>query len=502
MSIEHDYIVPMRTKLWFGLGATGESATNWIFNVLTFLYYQQILGLSGTLAGLAVFIGIASDAVTDPLMGSISDRFRSRFGRRHPFMFVAPIPLAASVYLIFHPPEGVVASEGMLFAWFTVFTVLMRTFTTLFAVPHLAMGAELSDNYIQRSRVMSYNNLFTFYGGFAMHVFVWFFVFDYLYAAEGGQLYRPAYEPIVLFCCGLIIVAIFGCAWFTRDQIPRLKSPPEDGEAFSAGRLLKDMWEAVQNRHYRFLLLGLFFLSMTIGTHETLSIYMATFFWELSPFQIGWLILNNVIGYHIGFALTSRAHARFDKRWTIVATAAGLSFFWSLAVTLRLFDLAPENSSWNLVAFIVGIGIFSSACGSILNISVMSALADITDEHEVNTGRRQEGIFYSARTFFAKMTNGVGHVVAGIALDYYIKMPSGAVPGEVPADTLFRLGVVDGPFAMVFGLISAALYAGYRIDKRYHAEIQGKLAARRAAAIAAAPDASPVDTPDGGVPQA
>ena len=480
MAEQRTDVVSVRTKLWFGIGATGESATNWIFNALTFLYYQQILGLSGTLTGLAVFLAIASDAVTDPLIGSISDRFRSKYGRRHPFMFVAPLPLAASILLIFNPPETVVDSQTVLFIWFTVFTILMRTFTTLFAVPHLAMGAELSDDYIQRSKVMSFNNLFTFYGGFAMHCFVWFFVFDALYAEEGGQLYEPAYTPIVWFCSVVIVVAIFGCAWFTRDQIPYLKPPPDDGHDFSLKRLGLDMWEAVKNPHYRYLLLGLFFLSMTIGTHETLGIYMNTFFWELTPYQIGWLILNNLIGYHIGFALTAFAHDRFDKRWTIVATAAGLSFFWSLAVTLRLFDLAPENTSWDLVAFIVGIGIFSSACGSILNISVMSALADISDEHEANTGRRQEGIFYSARTFFAKLTNGIGHVVAGIAIDVYIKLPPGAVPGEVPADTLFRLGVVDGPFAMIWGLVAAAFYAGYRIDKKYHADIQRKLAAMRA----------------------
>ena len=174
------------------------------------------------------------------------------------------------------------------------------------------------------------------------------------------------------------------------------------------------------------------------------------------------------------------AHQHFDKRWTIVGAAAGLSVFWSTAVTLRLLGLAPENSSWELVGFIISIGIFSSACGSILNISVMSALADISDEHELNTGRRQEGIFYSARTFFAKVTNGIGHLIAGIALDYYVFLPSGAVPGAVPEDVLFRLGVVDGPFAMVFGLIAACIYAGYRIDHKYHEQIKLKLERLRA----------------------
>lgn len=474
--------VRYRTKFWFGVGASGESATNWIFNALTFLYYQQILGLSGTLTGAAVFIAIAMDAMSDPVVGSISDRFRSRFGRRHPFMFAAPVPLVASIFLVFYPPDAILGSQMALFTWFTVMTVLMRTFLTLFAIPHLAMGAELSADYIERSRVMGFNNLFGFYGGFAMHCFVWFVVFNGFYAAEGGQLYRPAYLPIVLFCCTVVLLTILGCAWWTRDQIPRMRQRMRDEGAFSVGAMLHDIWAAASNPHYRFLLLGLFFLSLTIGTHETLGIYMATYFWQLTPYQIGWLVLSSVIGYHVGFASVAMTHRRFDKRWTIVATAAGLSFFWSLAVTLRLFGVAPANTSWALVAFIIGIGLFSSACGSLLNISVMSALADIADEHDLTTGRRQEGIFYSARTFFAKMTNGVGHVVAGVAIDVYIKLPSGAVPGQVPADTLFRLGIVDGPFAMVWGLIGAGLYTGYRIDRHYHARILAALAARAAEA--------------------
>ena len=99
-------VVAMRTKLAFGIGASGEAATNWIFNVLTFFFYNQILGLSPSLAGLAVFIAIIFDAITDPVMGSISDRFHSRWGRRHPFMFAAPAPIVVAMYMIFFPPEG------------------------------------------------------------------------------------------------------------------------------------------------------------------------------------------------------------------------------------------------------------------------------------------------------------------------------------------------------------------------------------------------------------
>ena len=165
----------MPTKLAFGIGATGEAATNWIFNALTFFFYNQILGLSGTLTAAAVTIGIVSDAFTDPLVGSISDRWQSRLGRRHPFMYAAPLPLIVTIYLIFNPPADF---EGLyLFTWFALFTVLMRICSTLFAVPHLAMGAELSDDYIERTRVMSYNNVFTYIGVIIMHVVIWFVIF-------------------------------------------------------------------------------------------------------------------------------------------------------------------------------------------------------------------------------------------------------------------------------------------------------------------------------------
>ncbi len=458
--------ISMPIKVAFGIGASGEAATNWIFNALTFFYYNQILGLSGTLTAAAVTIGIASDAITDPLMGSISDRWRSRLGRRHPFMFAAPLPLVITIYLIFSPPAEL-AAWG-LFLWFAIFTVLMRVCSTLFAVPHLAMGAELSDDYFERSKIMSYNNVFTYVGVIVMHIAVWVFIFP---AYDNGRMTQAAYFPVVIFCSSLIMVCMLGSAFATRGQIVRMKKVPEDLPPFSFRQLMSEISSAIQNRNYLYLLLGLFFLSMTIGTHETLGLYMATFYWEFSDQQIAVLILSNVFGYAIGFATAATLHTIIEKRWAIVATAAGLSVTWSAAVTLRLFDLAPANTTWTLVVFIIFFGTMASACGSILNISVMSALADIADEHELKTGRRQEGIFYSARTFFAKATNGVGHVVAGIALDI-IEFPQGMAASQIHPDKIYALGIVDGPFAMIWGLIAAVIYGGYKIDKAYYERIR------------------------------
>jgi Na+/melibiose symporter-like transporter len=121
---------------------------------------------------------------------------------------------------------------------------------------------------------------------------------------------------------------------------------------------------------------------------------------------------------------------------------------------------------------------------AMLMISALSALADVADEHELDTGRRQEGVFYAARTFFAKMSSGFGHVIAGVALDV-IHFPTGAKPGEVAQDVVFKLGLLDGPVAALPAFISVIFYAAYRIDRRRHTEIQRQLATRRASAVPA-----------------
>ena len=467
--------ITVKTKVAFGIGATGEGATNWIFAGLTFFFYNQVLGLSGSLTGLAVLIAIIFDAISDPVIGSISDRFISKLGRRHPFMFAAPFPTVIAIYLMFFPPYEL--SEYGLFGWLIFSTIMLRLSITLFAVPHLALGAELSDDYFERSRVMSYNNLFGYMGVIIMHIFTWFLIFPFFADEKIGQLYQESYTPIAIFSMILIALCILSSAYFTKDRIPYLKQPSKDGSHIKTIDLFKDIVGAISNKNYARLLIGMFFLSMLIGTHETLAIYMGTFFYELSPIQIGWLIVNNIIGYAFGFILTAKLHQKFDKPIVIVATVIGLTVFWSASANIVLLGLAPERGSWELVTMIIFFGSFASACGSILHISVMSALADIADEHELITGIRQEGVFYAARSFFSKTSNGIGHVIAGIALDL-IAFPENAMPGEVPEKIIFNLGLIDGPFAMIWGLIAAFFYARYKITRESHLKIKERLLLR------------------------
>lgn len=475
--------VSLRTKLTFGVGSTAESICLYSFGLLSMLYYNQVLGLSATLAGLAPTLALLFDAVSDPLIGSISDRFKSKkWGRRHPFMFVAPLPVALCYFAIFNPPGTL---EGFwLFLWFAGFAVALRTFMTLFHVPHLALGGELSSNYHERTRVMSYNNFFGWIGGAGTHFVALTFAFAATAEYANGLLNPDAYPVFSAAAAVIVFFILYTSAWFTRDQIPRLSQPPDDQPKFTLLEFWSDIKAVLANRNYVFLLIALFLLSVMLGVRGAFNLYMNTYYWEFLPAQIALFVIGSAVGYFAAFSLTTEIHRRFDKRATIVWTAVLLSIFPALPVILRMVGYFPENGTELLLPMMIVFAGLGGVCGAVLNISVMSALADIADENELLYGRRQEGMLYSARTFFAKADNALGHFIAGIALDL-IQFPVRSKPGEVDADVIYWLGLIDSPITILPGILAACFYAGYRINKSRHAEIQAELTVKRTAMQAA-----------------
>lgn len=468
----------MRTKLAFGIGSTAETLSLYSYSALVILYYNQILGLEVWMAGLAPTIAIFVDAISDPFMGSFSDRFRSkRWGRRHPFMFIAPIPISVAFWCIYNPPSGM--SENGLFAWLTCWAIALRTFMTIYHVPHLAMGGELSRDYTERSKVMSYNNFFGWLGGGAMFKLntMIFFASGATYA--NGLLNPDAY-PLFSASMAIVVVFVLFCsAWFTRDRIPYLPQPPDELPKFRLRDFVADLVTAFSNRNYLFLMIAYFCLSLMLGIRGGLGTYMSIYYWELASEQIGTLVFaSSLIGYVIGFAFAARLHGRFDKRATIVITAIALSVFPAMSVTLRIFGWFPENGTYFLLLALIFFAALGAMAGSILNISVMSALADIADEIELKHGLRQEGILYAARTFFAKLDSSIGHGIATLAL-WAIEFPKNATPGQVDEEIIWWLGFIEGPTTIAAGLIAAGFYAQYRINKGSYEATKVALAKQR-----------------------
>jgi Na+/melibiose symporter-like transporter len=466
----------LRTKLAFGIGSAAETIALFSLGSYGLLYYNQVLGLPGWLGGLAISLSFVVDGFADPVVGSISDRTRSRFGRRHPFMYAAPIPIALFFLAIFNPPDGL--SHTLLFLWFTGSVIGLRVAMSVFHTPHLALGGELSESYIERTKVMAWNNFSTWIGGTSISLIALTYFFKATPEYPRGLLNPEPYLPFSLLAAGATLTILFGSAWFTRDQIPRLPRPPKDQPPFSPFEFLKDVNKILANRNYVWLLAGLFALSLMSGIRDTLGLYGGTYYWGFPSEMLRWYSLGSLVGFVSALTLTPRLHARWGKRGVIIASAAASVVFPALGYILREVGWMFPNGDPRLLPTLVTISAVSYATGAILNISVMSALADVADENEVRFGVRQEGVLYSTRALFAKLDTAIGAALAGIVLTL-IAFPEKAQPGEVDPGVLQNLGLFLGPISMIPGVFAVLLYSRFSISSADHAATRAKIAAAR-----------------------
>lgn len=470
------------TVFSFGAGAIGEAVYVGLFNTFIVLFYNQVIGLSNSLIGLAIMLALIGDAITDPLVGIISDRWRSRHGRRHPFLFFAPVPMAISIYLIFNPPQFLQMgpdgpSQMGLFVWLTVLTIASRALNTLYAVPHLALGGELTKDQNKRSQLFSVNMAMASISGmlFGFLAYGYFFAGERVRASDGklvpGHLDAAAYSPLILFGCSVIVIAIWASAAGTYKQVAGLSQANDQLPRITFKEFFREIASTFKNSNYVFLLIGFFFFMITSGIYDTMAVFMKTYYWELLPEDIRWFsIVAGPMGI-IGALITPALNKRFDRKPVLIGSLIGVIIFTQLVIDLRLLGWLPANGDpmllpillANAAAFAMSIGVGA--------VTVTAMIADVIDENELQTERRQEGLFYSARAFFAKASNSFGHFFAGILLDVYVRLPFDAVPGELESDVLFRMGILAGPAMGVAAIIAVFIYNRYNLSRERHQEI-------------------------------
>ena len=415
--------VPMPTKLAYASGRAAEAIKIRAFETFLFFYYVQVLELSGSLSGLAVGVALMFDAVTDPVLGSISDSWHSRWGRRHPFMLAAAVPLPIAFCLLFMPPAGL--GQMGLFLWLTTFAVLTRAAVTLFHVPHLSLGAELSQDYLERTQIVALRSFGGIVGSSATAILGFFFYFRATDDFANGQMNAAAYRPFALVCAAGMVASILLCVWGTREAIPHLPPPPREVERFGPMRVFQETRAALGIPSFRFVFIGLILIAITAGAHSTLMLHMGTFFWALTPSQIGYYVFALTGGAILGVATAGRLHRRIDKKASWIGCICFSVVLSTGPVALRLVGWFPANGDPLLLPIILICSGLAMAGALAAGITVGSMMADIADEHDLHTGRRQEGIFFGALSLSGKAASALGHLVAGIALEL-IRWPQGA----------------------------------------------------------------------------
>jgi Na+/melibiose symporter-like transporter len=210
-----------------------------------------------------------------------------------------------------------------------------------------------------------------------------------------------------------------------------------------------------------------------------LNVFINTYFWQLPPDKIRWLGLVGAPSAALGALLSPLLMRRFDRKPIMLTALAGTALFAQLVVNLRLLGLLPENQDPALMFYLLGNAAGFTFSLGLGGVAVLSMIGDIVDENELAKGVREEGLFYSARAFFAKASYSFGHLFAGIMLEYFVRLPFKAVPGELEADVLIRMGLTAGPIMGLAAVFSLLIYSRYNLPRERHQEILQSLKDRQ-----------------------
>ncbi len=469
----------LRTKLFYGFGSVAFGVKDNGFAFLLLLYYNQVLGLPERWVGAGIMVALLADAFLDPIVGHLSDHLHSRWGRRHPFMYASALPVAASYYLLWVPPDGL--SHAALFTYFIVLAILVRAFIAFYEIPSSSLAAELTDNYDQRTSILSYRFFFGWWGGLTMAVLA-FAVFLQPDAQHPVGVLNPAgYHRYGVSASLLMAVAILVSAVGTHTHIPHLRKAPPKRSLGVAG-ILREARETLSNRSFLALFGAGFFAAMAAGVGAALNVYFNTYFWELTSSQISLVVAANFVSAAVALAVTPRLSVRYGgKKPAAMRIAVAVCVISPLPIVLRLLGIFPANHSPLLLPLLLVLSVVVVTLIILASILVASMLADVVEESELATGRRSEGLLFSANIFLQKAVSGFG-IFASTMLLSAIGFPRGAQPGEIDPVVVRNLGLVYVPFLVMMYVGTVAFLSTYSISRATHEENLERLAQGRAAA--------------------
>jgi len=464
------------TRIAYGFGAGAYGVKDGGFSYFLLLFYSQVIGVDARLVGLAITIALVMDAVVDPVIGYWSDNFRSRWGRRHPFLYASALPTAGIYFLVWDPPAG--WSQTALFWYLLVLASLTRISISLYEIPSTALGPELAKSYDERSALFGWRLFFAWAIGSIMTVANFTLIFPAFAtsAIPNGQFNRDAYELYGIIASVLIFAAIMASALGTHSHIKHLREPQAQ-RALGLKAIFREIFDTIANRDFSALFMAAIFGAIATGISASLSFYFSAYFWGFTSQQIGLITMSVFLSAAIGGGMSPLVSRRLGKQRgaVVIGLLAGLAL--PLPIILRLFGLLPPNGDpaifW-IVFFVTMIDVGLIICFQALTASM---LADLVEQAEVRTGRRNEGIFFAANTFIRKAVQGLGVMAASFVLTL-AQFPKGANPSQVPDSSLWQLGATYVPAIWLVWALMIFAVSRYRLSRSGHEANLATLAER------------------------
>jgi Na+/melibiose symporter-like transporter len=460
----------LSVKLLYGIGEMPITVLMVLSGLFILFFYNSVMGLPPALVGIGLFASLALDAITDPLIGHLSDRSQNRLGRRHAFMLPGALGMGPCLFLLFSPPRSL--GHTGLFLWLLGTMIALRVTSAIYRIPYLGMGAELSRGYDDRTKTMAIRAVFGLVGTLAVAGLSLRLFFPSTGDGSEPKLHYAGYPHLGLAFGALMTVSALICFFGTL----RYRTIGA-GKSAAAPSFLSAFRVSMQNAEFRKIWGSstIFFLAVVLNA----SMALQYFTWyarvgdsgTLSNIQTSFYV-GALAGVFVWMGLARRAEKRTLGMIAIAAMAVVLLMATLLVGEGRLFGTGHAMPL--LIGSIIG-GLFASAVWVI----PPSMVADVADTDELRTGLRREGIFFGIANFGEKIAAGGALLLAGGLLTVARNLSPGA-PAGAPAATPY-LGILYGAAPAVLLMASLAFLIPYRLDRHTVQSIQRELTARREA---------------------
>ncbi|MFO1254826.1 MAG: MFS transporter [Sphingomonadaceae bacterium] len=461
-----DERLPTRLAFFHGLGSIAYGIKDNGFSTFLLLYCNLVLGMDPRTVSLALMVALVIDGFIDPMVGYLSDRTVTNWGRRLPWLYLAPLPLGIVWITLWSQSEapGFWGLVGMAAA--------VRILVSCCEVPSVALVPELTRDYDERTTLMRFRFLFGWGGG----LFTSFLAYSVFMAGPDGMLSAEGYHKYGLFGGVMMALAVLVSA---RAQHRRVAvRPPAPKSPFSLVTAFAELKECFSHRAFLVLLLGGALAYTSQGVTFSISNYLYLFIWRFTGTDLAiypWVLFASVVAC---FFLMPGWHRRWGKRDTAVVTAVLGMVFWVAPFLLRAAGAWPVEgtpaSTWGVFAFFFICNIFSVAA----MVSASSMMADVVEASEEQTGRRSEGVFFSGSFFMQKCATGLGIFLTGQMLAL-AGLPDKARPGQVPLEVIDRLSLTYVGVVAVFAVLIALVLGRFPITRADHEARVAALGAAR-----------------------
>ena len=438
------------SKLFYGMGDMSGTFAGTVIGIFYLIYLTDVVLLRPILAGTALLVGKLWDAVTDPFMGYLSDRIKTRWGRRRVFFLIVFIPLGASFYLLWATPNAETAGQGWTFVYAMLTYMLFMTAWTVYAVPYQALTAEMTSDYDERTSLSSYRMAVSILGGLAAAL-VPYMIFDAVDgASEGHRVMGMVFGALIALGP---LFPLIGCR---EEDKPRQESFP-----FFRGIAL--VWK---NRNFRYVL-GMFLVTWTaIDLLQSIFLYFLQYWLRIDPEAASDFLGLGLPQGNVIFGLLFIVAALALPLWVFLSGKLGkrksyiigVGFFGLVLTGLTFFSPGMPGLLRNVYIMCVLAGVGLSAA----HVMPFSIIPDCIEYDELETGKRREGLYYGFTTFIQKCAVALALWLSGMLLEVTGYVPNAPRQAE---SALTAIRMLFGPVPFVLILIGCYCMIRYKIDR-------------------------------------